>query len=540
MSLFAPLQHTFCWPRSPMGASLMVQQGGAGSAPGAPKAPAAWTLERLLKDIPVRAFRGMGSIAVRGLMADSRRVSPGVLFFALPGQNVDGNHFVEEAIDRGAVAVVSEQPPPRLRLGAYVHVEDARATMALLARRFYGEPDNALEVFGVTGTNGKTTVTTLLRYLLDPLESGRCGQIGTVAYQVGKRAIPAFRTTPEAIDTHAMLAEMVRGGAEAVAMEISSHGIDQQRVQGLKVRHAAFLNLTQDHIDYHESMEAYFAVKRRLFTGETGVRPRTTSVNADDPYGVELLSSLNPGMDTWTFGENESARVRAVELELGPASSAFTVLVDEVPAGRVRSALPGRYNVSNVLAALCMLAASGREVSEAIEQVASFQAVPGRMEKIDTGQRFTVLVDYAHTDDALRNALESLRAITPGRLLVVFGCGGNRDRSKRPKMTEVVQGLADQAWATADNPRKESLDTIFADMRTGVTDPGAIEFVEDRRRAISLALDAARPGDCVLVAGKGHEAFQELGNTVVPFDDRQVSRELLQRKQLREPEGGSA
>ncbi|MGF1449931.1 MAG: UDP-N-acetylmuramoyl-L-alanyl-D-glutamate--2,6-diaminopimelate ligase [Opitutales bacterium] len=536
MSFFAPLQNTFCWPRSPLGASLMVQQGGAGSPGGAPLLKPEWTLERLLKGYPVQAFRGEGKVAVRGLMADSRRVMPGMVFFALAGRHSDGNHHIEEAIDRGAVAVVSEQPMPRLRLRAYVQVADARQALALLARRFYREPDELLEVFGVTGTNGKTTVTTLLRYLLDPAATGSCGLIGTVAYQVGGRTIPAFRTTPEAIDTYAMLAEMQRAKATEVAVEISSHGIDQQRVQGLNLRHAAFLNLTQDHIDYHESMETYYQVKRRLFTGELGHKPETVSVNLDDAYGQRLIEELPADPVLWTFGEHADARVRAVDVALGPASSRFGVEVDGLPMGTVESALPGRYNVSNVLAALSLLAASGRSVRAAALQVSAFEAVPGRMEKIDTGQNFTVLVDYAHTDDALRNVLESLRAITPGRVLVVFGCGGDRDRTKRPRMTAVVQALSDHAWATADNPRKEPLEQIFEDMRAGVSEPERLEFVEDRRRAISLALDAAQPTDCVLIAGKGHEAFQELPNTVVPFDDRQVAREVLRAKQLRPPQ----
>ncbi len=536
MNLFAPLQGTFGWPRSPLGASLMVQQGGAGSPGGAPSRRPDWTLERLLQGYAVKAFRGDGRVAVHGLMADSRRVTPGMVFFALAGRNNDGNHFVEEAIDRGAVAVVSEQPVPRLRLRAYAQVKDARHAMAVLARRFYREPDESMEVFGVTGTNGKTTVTTLLRYLLDPAGTGSCGLIGTVAYQVGGRTIPAFRTTPEAIDTYAMLAEMQRSKASEVAIEVSSHGIDQKRLQGMNVRHAAFLNLTQDHIDYHESMEAYYQVKRRLFTGEMGQVPESVALNLDDSYGRRLLGEISAGPELWSFGEHADARVRAVDVELGPASSRFGVEVDGLSMGTVESSLPGRYNVSNVLAALSLVAASGRSVRAAALQVGSFRAVPGRMEKVDTQLPFTVLVDYAHTDDALRNVLESLRAITPGRVLVVFGCGGDRDRTKRPRMTQVVQELADRAWATADNPRKEPLTRIFDDMRAGVSDPETILFVDDRRRAISLALDAAATGDCVLIAGKGHEALQELSNTVVPFDDRQVARELLRAKQLRPPQ----
>lgn len=314
-------------------------------------------------------------------------------------------------------------------------------------------------------------------------------------------------------------------------MEVSSHGIDQKRVQGIEFAVAVFTNLTRDHLDYHGTIENYFETKARLFTGAIGKAPRACVVNADDPHGRRLIAMLRERDGVVTFGESADATVRASAIRLGFKSTAFRL---SWPGGEaeVESPMIGLYNVSNVLAALATCLAMGRDLHACAASLPGFKAPAGRMERIEEGQAFNVLVDYAHTDDALRNALGMLRAITPGRLLVVFGCGGNRDRTKRPLMTAAVQEFADFAWATSDNPRSESPDQIFMDMKAGVSAPGKIAFIEDRRRAISLALDAARPGDALLIAGKGHETFQEFADTVIPFDDRQVVRELISVKQL--------
>jgi UDP-N-acetylmuramoyl-L-alanyl-D-glutamate--2,6-diaminopimelate ligase len=347
--------------------------------------------------------------------------------------------------------------------------------------------------------------------------------------------VPSFRTTPEALDLYGMMAQMRDAGCRQAVMEVSSHGIDQQRVRGMQFGAAVFTNLTRDHLDYHGSMEAYFAVKQRLFTGETGAKPKVAVVNLDDPHGEKLAASLaaagGPGRLV-TFGEHPAAQVRAEEVQLSFTQSAFR-LVWPGGTAMVEAPLLGRYNVSNLLAAIATAWGLGRDPVVFLPRLRSFKGVPGRMERIDLGQPFNVLVDYAHTDDALRNALGMLRPITPGRLLVVFGCGGNRDRTKRPLMTKAVQAFADFAIATADNPRTEPLAQIFDDMRAGVTASDKITWIDDRRRAISLALDLAKPGDSLVIAGKGHESFQEFADTVFPFDDRQVARELIQIKALK-------
>ena len=480
----------------------------------------------------VAAVKGGLDRPISGLTMDSRRVVPGSLFFALPGLRTDGAAFIDEAINRGAVAVVTQKPVtlPHSKV-TFIQVADARATLARVAQRYYRFPDRELEVVGVTGTNGKTTVTHLVKHLLNGDQ--RVGLIGTVSYDLGTRTVPSYKTTPESLDIFGMLAQMRDAGCRQAVMEVSSHGIDQQRVRGLHFSAVVFTNLTRDHLDYHKSLDAYFEVKSRLFAGGTGAPPRVAVINLDDPYGRQLVEKIPPGVRLVTFGENPAAAVRAEAVNLEFKRTTFR-FVWPGGAAEVESPLIGRYNVSNLLAALATCCALGGDVAALLPKLRSFKNVAGRMERIEEGQPFNVLVDYAHTDDALQNALGMLRAVTPGRLLVVFGCGGNRDRTKRPLMTRAVQARADFAWATADNPRSEPLAQIFADMKQGVTAPGKITFIDERRRAISLALDAARPGDCLLIAGKGHESYQEFADTVIPFDDRQVVRELIAVKQIKE------
>jgi len=491
-------------------------------------------LSDYINEDEILSLKGSLARPISGLVMDSRRVVPGNLFFALPGARTDGLSFVDEAVSRGASAIVAQKipahPPARV---TFVQVADARVMLARVAQRFYRFPDRALSVVGVTGTNGKTTVAHLVRHFLNGVE--RVGLLGTISYDLGARTVPSFRTTPEALDIFGMLAQMRDAGCRSAVMEVSSHGIAQQRVLGLEFGAAVFTNLTRDHLDFHGSLESYFEVKARLFLGGTGPVPKVAVVNIDDPRGEGLAAKIAaqaPSARLVTFGENPRADVRALDVVLNFRDSAFRLAW---PGGEapVASPLVGRYNVSNVLAASATAWALGRDPSAFISRLREFKGVPGRMERIEEGQPFNVLVDYAHTDDALRNALGMLKAITPGRLLVVFGCGGNRDRTKRPRMVQAVQEFADQAFATADNPRGEPLDRIFADMRGGVSDPGRIAWIDDRRRAISLALDAARAGDSLLIAGKGHEGYQEFADTVVPFDDRQVVRELIGVKALR-------
>ena len=469
---------------------------------------------------------------VSGLVMDSRRVVPGNVFFALRGLRTDGAVHVAEALSRGAVAVVSAAAPAVTPAKVtFIQVADPRAALALAARRSHRTPDRDMRVVGITGTNGKTTVAHLVKHFLE--DTTRVGLLGTISYDLGARTVPSFRTTPEAPDIFGMLAQMRGAGCHEAVMEVSSHGIDQHRVLGLEFAAAVFTNLTQDHLDYHRTLKDYFQVKARLFTGEGSRVPPVSVINMDDAHGRRLIELIPSGASRIiSYGEAPQALVRAEDVELGFKETIFTLVWPEGRA-RVRSPLLGRYNVANVLAAVATAYGLGRNPHAFLARLSIFSGVAGRMERIEEAQAFNVLVDYAHTDDALRNALGMLRAITRGRVICVFGCGGNRDRAKRPLMTRAVEDNADLVLVTADNPRTETVAAIFDDMRAGVTLPEKFTWIEDRRRALSLALDLCRPGDCLLVAGKGHETYQEFADTITPFDDRQVVRELINLKRLR-------
>ena len=486
------------------------------------------TFQSLLQGLPLLGRSGDWHARVNCVVTDSRRIIPGALFFALPGRRADGHAFLDDAIARGAAAIVSGQPVSGLPAVAAAQVADPRRVLAEVARRFHGHPEQALRLVGVTGTNGKTTVSTLLRHLLQ--EGGESwGLVGTVRYHLGRRSIPSFKTTPESADLAGFFRQMADAGCVGACLEVSSHALHQDRVHGFRFEVAAFTNLTRDHVDYHGDLSSYLDAKTALFDGRTGEAPGVAVVNVDDPSGRVLAEACRRRGPTLTFGLAADADLRATDLALDTAGAAFAVRW-QGRTQRFTSALPGDYNVSNVLCTLAMAAALGRDPLALAPALASFPGVPGRMERGEAGQAFPVFVDYAHTDDALRNALRMLRAITPGRVLCVFGCGGDRDRGKRPAMTRAVADLAHGSWATADNPRKESLDRIFADMRGDLGPLPTVDFVPDRRDAIGRALAAARPGDCVVIAGKGHETTQEFADTVVPFDDRQVVREILEAR----------
>jgi UDP-N-acetylmuramoyl-L-alanyl-D-glutamate--2,6-diaminopimelate ligase len=466
---------------------------------------------------------------ISGLARDCRCVLPGNLFFALPGCRADGNSFVDEAIQRGAVAIVGEKIPSGLAARVtYIQVADARRALALVAQRYFSFPDRSLDLVGVTGTNGKTTVSSLIKHLL-ATSAQRVGLIDTINYDLGARIVPSYRTTPESLELHGMLAQMRDAGCRQAVLEVSAHGIDQHHVLGLQFGVAVFTNLT---CDSPRTMEAGWEVNHPLFTGGSGPAPRAAVINLDDTYGRQLAAVVPKTIKTITFGESPEATVRAESVRLNLKGTALRLVW---PGGsiEIESPLIGRYNVGNLLAAFAACYALGRDPSVIAARLKSFGGVPGRMERIEEARPCSVFVDYAHTADALRHTLGMVRATTPGRLFVVFGCGGNRDRAQRPLMAGAVQEFADFAWATADNPRSEALGRIFSDMQAGVQQAGKIAFIEDRRRAIGLALDIAREGDCLLITGKGHETCQELADTIVPFDDRQVVRELVGGKSIK-------
>ncbi len=485
-------------------------------------------LKQLVDELSAVKVEGPLDREIAGISYDSRRVTPGMVFVAIPGQKTDGHEFISTAIERGATAVICEKNGLVSQRATKIKVADAREALARAAAAYYQHPSRKLKVIGVTGTNGKTTVAFIVKQILQ--EAGvNCGLIGTVRYEIGDRVIPAQRTTPEALEIQQMMAQMLRADCQACVMEVSSHALEQKRVGCVEFDAAVFTNLTQDHLDYHGTMEKYFAAKKRLFASlEQGTKKTGAIVNIDDPFGARLSKETNVEV-LLTYGLTEAAKLRATQIRLDKDA---TQLVVETPQERFPCRLPliGRHNVYNALAAVgagLLLKVGLPPIQTALN---SMKPVPGRLEAIALGQPFGVYVDYAHTDDALRNVLTTLREITPGRLLLAFGCGGNRDPGKRPKMGIVAATLASFTIITSDNPRRESPEKIAAAVEEGFRtvrrDGFRVEL--DRRRAIDEILRSANPGDTVLIAGKGHETYQEFEDTVIPFDDRIYVRETLE------------
>jgi UDP-N-acetylmuramoyl-L-alanyl-D-glutamate--2,6-diaminopimelate ligase len=459
---------------------------------------------------------GAPEVEVTGLAYSSRSVSEGALFFCVPGFTSDGHDYAPDAVQRGAVALVCERP---LDLGVpEVVVDDVRAAMGPAAARFYGHPTARLRVAGITGTNGKTTTAFLLRDVLE--HAGLpTGLMGTVKQVVGGREEEAVRTTPEAIDLQATFVRMLEAGDKACAMEVSSHALELGRAEGIDFAVKVFTNLTQDHLDFHPDMEAYYAAKRRLFD-----RPGPAVVNVDDAYGRRLADELG---DAITYGL-EDGDYRARDIGFDVAGAVFVVDTPDGPLG-MTTRLPGLFNVQNALAAFAAARVMGIEADVAAKALADAGRVPGRFEPVEEGQPFGVLVDYAHTPDSLENVLRAARAVTKGRLHVVFGAGGDRDRSKRPLMGRAAAEHADRLIVTSDNPRSEEPGSIVDQVAEGAG-PDAEREV-DRREAISRAVGSAAPGDVVVIAGKGHEQGQEFENgRKEPFDDVTVAREALRER----------
>jgi UDP-N-acetylmuramoyl-L-alanyl-D-glutamate--2,6-diaminopimelate ligase len=460
---------------------------------------------------------GDAEVEVTSLAYDSRKAGPGTLFFCVVGEKRDGHEFAAQVVEAGAVALVVER---ELEVAVpQVVVPSARAAMAPFAAAFWGDPTAALKVVGVTGTNGKTTTAYLTREILEAAGI-RTGLMGTVKQVVGGVEEPVERTTPEAIDLQETFRRMIDGGDRAVAMEVSSHALVLHRADRIHFDVAVFTNLTQDHLDFHQTMEEYFEAKRMLFAAGPGVR----IVNVDDPYGRRLAEEF----ECLTFSaEGAAADYRATDVEFDAGGATFTV------AGKaeVRTGMPGHFNVANALAAFAAAEALGVDAGTAAAGLAEAARVPGRFEPIDEGQGFAVLVDYAHTPDSIENVLRAARRLTAGKLISVFGAGGDRDKAKRPLMGRAGGVLSDLAIVTSDNPRSEDPEAIVAEVAAGAGEGDAELIIEvDRQAAIALAMGRAKPGDTVVIAGKGHEQGQEFeAGRKVPFDDREVAREELRK-----------
>jgi UDP-N-acetylmuramoyl-L-alanyl-D-glutamate--2,6-diaminopimelate ligase len=469
-----------------------------------------------------------GELEISSVVCHSREAAPGSLFVAIRGEITDGNQFVSDAIDRGTRVIVSEMPPAAVPPAvSWVRVASARRALAVIAANFYGRPAQRLDLIAVTGTNGKTTTCFLIDSIL--AAAGRHGGLfGTVFHRTPAQTRPAATTTPESLELQKFLAEVVPAGGSYAVLEASSHALAQERLWGCRFAAAVFTNLTRDHLDFHQNFDNYFAAKRRLFEGTGSGAPAAGIINTDDPYGAQLAGLA---ARTITYGLGKDAQVTTKHFAPSPRGLDF---VAQTPAGpiQVDSPLVGRTNVYNLLAAIA--AGMALDIPPAAIQsgIERLQNVPGRFERVDLGQPFLVIVDYAHTDDALRNLLLTARELhAGGRIITLFGCGGNRDRSKRPLMGEVAGRHSDVVVLSSDNPRGEDPLYIINDALVGLQRTSATVLVEpDRQRAIELAIDQARPGDVVLLAGKGHETVQTLKQGPIPFDDREMARRALRAR----------
>src|ERR1700682_78307 len=484
-------------------------------------------LKTLAGAIPVRQVIGPLDRAVESIAYDSRRVQRNGLFVALRGEKNDGHEFIGQAIENGASVIVAEREEKNPRATCLL-VENTRTALADLAATFYGQPARRLKLAAVTGTNGKTTTTFLIKHVCE--KAGlRCGLIGTVRYEIGERVLPAPRTTPESLDLQELLAQMANAGCRAAAMEVSSHALAQERIRGLPWAVAVFPNLTQDHLDYHGTMENYFESKAKLFTQlaqQQKKRKPVAVVNMDDRYGEQLLDRIDKKISVVTFGMGVRADFRASNYRMEFGGTSYQ-LDARGKSYLVRLPLIGRFNVANSMAALAAANAVGVGLREAVLSLSKSPQVPGRLESVPAKRQFQVFVDYAHTPDALLNVLKTLRELEPARLIVIFGCGGDRDRQKRPLMAEGEDRHAGFAIITSDNPRKEDPNAIIAEVEKGFRS-NRYEKVPDRAEAIKRAIELAQPRDIVLIAGKGHENYQEFADHTVPFDDMQVARRALE------------
>jgi UDP-N-acetylmuramoyl-L-alanyl-D-glutamate--2,6-diaminopimelate ligase len=471
---------------------------------------------------------------ITSLTVDSRGVQEGTLFAAIRGEKVDGHDYIEKARESGASAIMAEKDVPQLYRGTWLQVPDSRKAIAEAADTYYGRPSDDLMVCGITGTNGKTTTAFLLHHLIAAAK-GRCGLIGTVKYDTGKGPEPSSHTTPDWINLQRLLSEMRANGCAGVAMEVSSHALQQHRVHGIRFDAAVFTNLTQDHLDYHGSMEDYFMAKAAFFehlTLQGGKKKPAAVINSEDTYGRRLIQMYEGKLNVVKFGMGLTNDFRANDIQMSAKGTQFKLEA----RGRtflVKLPLIGRFNVYNALQAISSMWAMGFNLRETIANIARVPQIPGRMQSVAENKPFRVFVDYAHTPDALDNALRTLKDLGPRRLITVFGCGGDRDRTKRPKMASVSESYSSWTIITSDNPRSEDPEAILAEVRRGMRGDNH-ESIADRRSAIAHAISMARGGDIVLIAGKGHEQGQIFAQEILPFDDVKVTQQVLREWKLPE------
>lgn len=483
-------------------------------------------LKDVFAGVPLKRLNGNEVEEIQGIAYSSKIVKPGDMFAALKGVKKDGFEFVGEALENGAVVILSDQPKPKNLAKAWVQVSDTREALALCSANFYSHPSQKMKVVGITGTKGKTTITYLLEEILNKTQYVP-GIIGTISYKGPGMNMTARLTTPEAPDLQRLLSEMLTKGTTHCVMEVSSHALELKRVTGIGFDVVVFANLSGDHLDYHQSMDRYFEAKKKLFF--LNHKKRMAVVNRDDPWGQKLIAQLPAG--AITFGIEPGAMVTAENINLTEKGIEAVV---KYPAGQLTLSSPllGKPNLYNILASTAVALTLNIPVPAIKEGIASLKGVPGRFEKIENTLGLHIFVDYAHTDDALKNLLETFRKFNPRRIILVFGAGGDRDKTKRPRMGEAAGRLADWTIITSDNPRSEDPLAIISDIEAGIKKTGTqnYQIIPDRREAIEQALSLAARGDYILVAGKGHEDYQIIKDKVLHFDDAEVIQEILHKK----------
>ncbi len=490
-------------------------------------------LRQLIAGLAAPVASGSLDAEIAGIVSDSRKAGPGLAFAAIRGHAADGHQFIPKAIEAGAAAIIAETAPPADAAAPWVHVRNSRIALAEMAAAFHGHPARNLKISAVTGTNGKSTIAFLIHYLLNAAHV-RAGLLGTMFYDLGGELAPATHTTPDSLDIQGLLAKMRDNGCKAVSMEVSSHALHQDRAHGLHFDAAIFTNLTQDHLDYHGTMEEYFRAKTRLFQAVADQGDGQMIINADDAWGRKLASQFESTGRITKYGYSSSSDFKATNVRYDLAGTSY-----ELDArGRsflVRLPLIGDFNVYNSLAVIAAAHALGLNLRESIHQLKDAPQVPGRLERVTNKEGFQLFVDYAHTPDAIVNVLRTLRALKPKRIITVFGCGGDRDKTKRPKMARAAEDGSDICVLTSDNPRTEDPLAIMADARKGFTRSGHIE-IPDRKAAIRTAIENVCAGDIILIAGKGHEDYQDVKGKKHPFDDRKIARGIIHQLKREEAE----
>ena len=479
-------------------------------------------LKKLLKNISVQAIKGSKEIEITGLTSKSRRVAPGNLFIAKKGLTADGAKFIPDAIAAGATAVLTDLYDPFYPDITQIIHPDVAAIESAIAKEFYSSPEDSLFLIGITGTNGKTTTAYLIRYLLEK-RGERCGLIGTIEWIVGQHVFPSCQTTPDLLQNYKLFHDMVSSGCKACVMEVSSHALDQGRVESIEFDVAVFTNLTQDHLDYHKTMEEYGKAKAKLFSNlKRGNKKfiKTAVINADSFYCEQVVSDYSGA--SIRYGIDQPCDLKASAIHLTPGGMKFDVDY-RGQTEKVTSPLIGRYNVYNILAAAGVGLAHGWGLNEISEILKDFSQVPGRLERVPNAHGLHIFVDYAHTEDALANVLMTLQELKKGRLITVFGCGGDRDKLKRPKMGAIAEAFSDLSIVTSDNPRGEDPEEIIRAILTGLKRPGEALVVVDREEAINKAVQIAAPGDILLIAGKGHENTQVISGQTIHFEDKAIA-----------------